>query len=98
MEITIHSLHFEASQQLETFIRKKINKLEKFYDGIATADITLKVVKPETNDNKDASVKLLPGSEFFAQEVANTFEEAIDRCASKLERQLIKAKEKRKKL
>ena len=96
MEITIQAIHFEATQRLETFIQKKVNRLSKFNDDILAADVTLKVVKPETNANKDASVKLTaPGHEFFAQEVADTFEEAVDRCIEKLERQVLKAKEKK---
>ena len=95
MEITIHSIHFEATQKLETFIQKKVSHLSKFHDGIFSADVSLKVVKPESNENKDASIKLLiPGSEFFAQEVADTFEEAVDSCVEKLERQVLKYKEK----
>ncbi|MDR0412820.1 MAG: ribosome-associated translation inhibitor RaiA [Dysgonamonadaceae bacterium] len=95
MEITIHSIHFEASKQLETFIQKKVGRLSKFNDGVSRADVTLKVVKPESNANKDASIKLFsPGRDFFGQEVADTFEEAIDRCVEKLERQVLKFKEK----
>jgi putative sigma-54 modulation protein len=95
MEITIHSIHFEASQQLEVFIQKKVNRLSKFNDGVYVADVTLKVVKPETNANKDASIKLFaPGHDFFVQEIADTFEEAIDNCVDKLERQVLKSKEK----
>jgi putative sigma-54 modulation protein len=95
MEIIIHSIHFEASQQLETFIQRKVNRLAKFHDGVLRADVSLKVVKPETNENKDASVKLFSkGHEFFAQEIADTFEEAIDNCVNKLERQVLKFKEK----
>ena len=94
MEIKIQSLHFEASKQLETFIQKKVGRLLKFDDSITLAEITLKVVKPETNANKDVSIKLAPG-EFFSQETADTFEEAIDRCVEKLERQVTKAKEKK---
>ena len=96
MEIKIQAIHFEATQKLEAFIQKKVNRLSKFNDGILSADVVLKVVKPETNANKDASVKLTaPGNDFFAQEIANTFEEAIDKCVEKLERQVLKAKEKK---
>jgi putative sigma-54 modulation protein len=95
MEITIHSIHFEASKQLETFIQKKVSRLSKFNDGVLRADVTLKVVKPETNANKDVAVKLFsPGHDFFVQEVADTFEEAVDKCVDKLERQVVKFKEK----
>jgi putative sigma-54 modulation protein len=96
MEIAIHSIHFEASNKLETFINKKVARLSKFYENATLADVTLKVVKPESSRNKDASVKLsAPGHDFFANETADSFEEAIDKCVSKLERQVVKAKEKK---
>jgi len=97
MEITIQAIRFEGSKKLESFIRKKVNRLSKFNEDVLSADVTLKVVKPETNDNKDASIKLrLSGTEMFAQEVADTFEEAIDKCINKLERQVVKHKEKQR--
>ncbi|MDL2241318.1 ribosome-associated translation inhibitor RaiA [Bacteroidales bacterium OttesenSCG-928-L03] len=95
MEITINAIHFEVSEKLDQFINKKVSRLSKFHDGVLTADVTLKVVRPETNMNKDAAIKLFaPGAEFFAQETADTFEEAIDECVEKLERQVLKFKEK----
>jgi len=97
MEITIQSIHFEASKKLESFIQKKVTRLSKFNDDVYLADITLKVVKPETNVNKDASIRLfLSGTELFVQEVADSFEEAIDKCTNKLERQVVKHKEKQR--
>ena len=97
MEITIQSIHFEASKKLEAFIQKKVSRLSKFNDDVHLADVTLKVVKPETNDNKDASIRLLLSrSELFAHETADTFEEAIDKCVNKLERQVVKHKEKQR--
>jgi ribosomal subunit interface protein len=95
MEIAIQAIHFEATERLEQFINKKVARLEKFHDGITLAEVSLKVVKPESSKNKDASIKLVaPGAEFFAQEVTDTFEEAISECVEKLERQVLKAKEK----
>jgi putative sigma-54 modulation protein len=97
MEITIQSIHFETSEKLSAFIRKKVSRLPKFNEDVFLADVTLKVIKPETNDNKDVSIRLhLSGTEVFAQEVANTFEEAIDKCVNKLERQIVKYKEKQR--
>jgi ribosomal subunit interface protein len=95
MEITIHSIHFDISEKLEKYIQKKTKHLAKISDDAAIADITLKIVKPETNANKDAAIKLIvPGHEFFVQQVADTFEEAIDRGVDSLERKVIKFKEK----
>jgi len=97
MEITIQAIRFEASKKLEDFVQKKVNRLSKFNEDVLLADVTLKVVKPETNDNKDASIRLrLSGTELFVQEVADTFEEAVDKCVNKLERQVVKYKEKQR--
>ncbi|MDH8702062.1 putative sigma-54 modulation protein [Dysgonomonadaceae bacterium PH5-43] len=95
MEITIQAIHFEATQKLDAFIQKKVSRLSKFNDAISLAEVTLKVVKPETNANKDVSIKVLaPNSEFFVQEVSDSFEEAVNKCVEKLERQIMKSKEK----
>jgi len=97
MEITIQAIRFEVSKKLEDFIQKKVSRLSKFNDDVILVDVTLKVVKPESNENKDASIRLrLSGSEMFVQEVADTFEEAVDNCVAKLERQVVKYKEKQR--
>jgi putative sigma-54 modulation protein len=97
MEIRIQPIHFEVSRQLESFIQKKVSKLERFYDGIIAADVVLKVVKPESAMNKDVSVRLeVPGPDFFATKVSDTFEEAIDGVAEALEKQILKFKEKQR--
>ena len=96
MEIRIQSIHFDASEQLQAFIQKKVSKLEQYFDGIIHAEVVLKVVKPETSLNKEASVRLsFPGSgDLFSEKVADTFEEAIDLAADALVKQLQKTKEK----
>ena len=98
MEIRIQPIHFDVSQQLESFIQKKISKLAKFHDGIIAAEVVLKVVKPESAMNKDVSVRLdVPGPDFFATKTSNSFEEAIDIVVEALEKQLLKYKEKQRK-
>ncbi|MGM9760007.1 MAG: ribosome hibernation-promoting factor, HPF/YfiA family [Parabacteroides sp.] len=95
MEIRIQSIHFDATSQLEAFIEKKVSKLEQYYDGIQNAEVTLKVVKPETAMNKQAGVLLkIKSGDCFAEKIADTFEEAIDDCVVALEKQLVKIKEK----
>ena len=94
MEIKINAIHFEAPEKLNDFINKKVEKLAKQNELVNTAEIVLKVVKPETAMNKEASVKLtVPRSEdLFASKVADTFEEAIDNCMDALKRQLEKGR------
>ena len=97
MEIRIQSIHFDATEQLQTFIQKKVSKLEKYYEDIKKVEVSLKVVKPETAENKEAGVKVLvPNGELYASKICNTFEESVDVCIEALEKQLVKYKEKQR--
>ena len=93
MEVLIQAIKFDATEKLQEFIQKKMNKLERFYDGITNIEVTLKVVKPETAANKEAAVKVTaPHVELFASKIADSFEEAIDLSVDALKRQLEKTK------
>ena len=97
MEIRIQSIHFDATEQLQDFIQKKVSKLEKYYEDIKKVEVSLKVVKPETAENKEAGVKVLvPNGEFYASKICDTFEEAIDVSVEALGKQLVKYKEKQR--
>lgn len=95
MEIRVQSIHFDASEQLQSFIEKKVNKLSKHFDDIRSAEITLKVVKPESALNKEANLRVIvPNEELFAAKTCDTFEESVDECVEAIVRQLKKYKEK----
>ena len=97
MDVRIQSIHFDASEQLQAFIQKKVSKLEKYYEDIKKVEVSLKVVKPEVAENKEAGIKILiPNGEFYASKVCDTFEEAIDLDVEALEKQLVKYKEKQR--
>ncbi len=79
------------------FVQKKAVKLEKYYDDIKKVEVSLKVVKPETAENKEAGIKvIIPNGEFYASKICDTFEEAIDLSVEALEKQLVKYKEKQR--
>lgn len=85
----------EALEQ--AFIQKKVSKLEKYYEDIKKVEVSLKVVKPEVAENKEAGIKILiPNGEFYASKVCDTFEEAIDLDVEALVKQLVKYKEKQR--
>jgi putative sigma-54 modulation protein len=95
MEIRIQAIHFDAAERLETFIRKKVSKLEQFHDGILAAEVVLRVIKPETANNKQVRIKLtIKNNDCFAEKANNTFEEAIDAAVIALGKQLVKIKKK----
>lgn len=94
MEAKIKAIHFDISEKLVNFINKKTDKLSRRFEAVTEAEVTLKVVKPETAMNKEASVKLSvpPAADLYASKTADTFEEAVDLCLEALERQLEKNK------
>jgi len=95
MDIRIQAIHFDATEQLQAFTRKKVSKLEKLFDEINTVEVTLKIVKPETAENKDAGIKvIIPNGEYYANKTCDSFEQAIDECVEALAKQLAKHKEK----
>ena len=98
MEIKIQSVHFDATSQLQSFIENKVSKLEKYCDEIISAEVVLRVVKPETALNKEASIKILvpKADDIYSQKIADSFEEAIDNVVDALTKQLQKKKENRR--
>ena len=69
-----------------------------FCDQIGTAEVTLKVVKPETAKNKETGIRIsVPNDSLFAEKVCDTFEEGVDLCVEALLKQLNKYKEKQRK-
>lgn len=95
MKTNIQAVNFTISERLQEYANKKIAKLAKLNDEIATVEIYLEVVKPETALNKEARIKIIaPNTECFASKVCDSFEEAIDLSIDALERQIKKQKEK----
>lgn len=97
MDIRINSVRFDHSEKLEQFIQKKVGKLDKYYDGIITVDVILRVVKPEATTNKQVELKVnVPNNELFAEKNADSFEEGLDLALEAITKQLKKHKEKLK--
>jgi len=96
MEIRVQAIHFDTTERLETFIQKKVSKLEQFFDGILLAEVVLRVIKPESAHNKQASIRLvIKNNDCFAEKSSDSFEGAIDDAVVALEKQLVKIKEKK---
>ena len=98
MNIQVKTVHFTADQKLIDFVNKKVPKLDIYFEGIIGAVVTMKVVKPETVNNKLAEIKLsIPGSDYlFAEKQADSFEEALDLAIEAIRKQLTKFKDKLK--
>lgn len=78
MNTTINSVKFKADEKLEKFINEKVAKLDRMIDNAIKCEVTLKVDKPESDNNKIAELRLfVPGKDLFVTKQANTFEQAV---------------------
>ena len=93
MEITVHSIHFDADIKLINFINQKVKKLTTFYDDIISGEVFLRLDKSHSSGNKVAEIRLLtPGKELFAKKQCKSFEEATDLAAEALRKQVRRKK------
>ena len=95
MKLQMHSIRFNADQSLITFIQKKADKLDKFFDRIIDGEVFMRLDKDNNMENKIIEIKLnIPKNQLFAKERAKTFEEASDMAVEALRKQIIKHKDK----
>ncbi len=95
MKLNTLPVNFEIAEHLEKYIGKKTRRYEKILTPNAEMEIRMTVVKPETNLNKQTTVRVLgTGAELFAEKTCDTFEEGIDLCLEAIDRQIEKQKNK----
>ena len=95
MKVSVHAVNFTVDKRLVDFIQERLDKLEKYYDKVVSADVFLKVEKKSEKENKIVEVKInVPGDEFLVKKQCKTFEEALELSAESLQRMLVKRKEK----
>lgn len=97
MNITINSVKFKADPKLEQFVNEKVGKLGRLVDNATGCEVTMKVEKPESENNKVAEIALsLPGQKLFGTKQADSFEEAVAGCVDTMKVQIDKYKERYK--
>jgi putative sigma-54 modulation protein len=95
MKLQMHSIRFDADQKLISFIQKKADKLDKFFDRIIDGEVFMRLDKDDNMENKIVEIKLnIPKNQLFAKERAKTFEAAADLAINALRKQIIKHKDK----
>ena len=93
INVHIQSLQFDASEALQEFAKKKIDRLARFDDTISKAEVTLRLDKSNATQGKIAAIRLIvPGYDHYAEKGAASFEEAIDETVDALKRQIDRAK------
>ncbi len=93
MNIDVTGRHLEVTDSLKSYILEKMQRLERHFDHVLKAHVILECEK--LNHKAEASL-VVPGSNqnLFANSVENDMYAAIDTLMDKLDRQVIKHKEK----
>lgn len=91
MKITTHTKNYRVSLKLENILAKKLSKIEKYFDAGAECVIRCTCI----GKTEKLEITIIQGGKQFRAESAdgNMFAN-IDRAVAKLERQIIKHKEK----
>lgn len=94
MQINLSGHHVEITDSLRDYVDTKFTKLERHFDHINNVYVILNVEK--LNQKAEATMHL-DGGEVFATSEHTDMYAAIDSLVDKLDRQVIKHKEKLKK-
>jgi putative sigma-54 modulation protein len=91
MQLSISGHHVDLTDSLNNYVNQKFEKLERHYDHITQVHVVLTVEK--INHLAEATAHVT-GGELFANATAEDMYASIDALVDKLDRQLIKHKEK----
>ena len=91
MKINISGHHVDITESLQGYVEEKMSKLERHFDNITTAQVTLTVVKERMT--AEATIHVA-GADLHAKAEEEDMYKAIDDMTDKLDRQVLKHKEK----
>ena len=91
MQINLTGHHIEITTSLRQYVEEKFTKLERHFDQINNVHVILNVQKMQ--QKAEATLHLAGGEVFAMSENADMYA-AIDSLIDKLDRQVIKHKEK----
>ena len=91
MQINVTGHQIDLTTSLQDYVHEKLQRLERHYDHITQVHVVLNIEK--LNHQAEATVHVA-GSELFANAEAADMYAAIDQLSAKLDRQVIKHKEK----
>ncbi len=91
MQVSVTGRHVEVTEAMKQHVEDKISKLKRHFDHVTDIHVILTVEKLE--QKAEATVHI-SGAKLFADDVQEDMYVAIDNMVDKLDRQIIKHKEK----
>ncbi len=92
MQLSITGRHLDVTDALKEYVTSKITRLERHYDHITNVQVVLAVDK--LTQRAEAIIHAGHGQEIFADAESEDLYAAVDALSDKLDRQLIRRKEK----
>lgn len=92
MQINLAGHHIDVTDALKGYVDTKFERLERHFDHVINAHVVLSVEKLEQKAEATLHVN---GSKVFADSVHEDMYAAIDALIDKLDRQIIRYKEKK---
>lgn len=89
MQVNISGHHVELTSSLRDYVNSKMERLERHFDHITTAQVTLSIEKQR--QIADATIHV-SGADLFAQSESPDMYASIDTLVDKLDRQIMKHK------
>ena len=91
MQITITGHQVQVTESLRNYVNEKFERLKRHFDRVMDVHIVLEVEK--INQKAEATVQV-NGATLFAEDIREDMYAAIDGLVDKLDRQIVKHKEK----
>ena len=94
MQVNLSGHHVDLTDSMRAYVDEKLTRLERHFEHLTNVQVVLSVEKLE--QKAEATLHLAGGNNVHAEAVHEDMYAAIDALADKLDRQVLKHKEKLK--
>ena len=91
MQVSVTGHHVDVTDSLKNYVEEKISKLKRHFDNVTDVHVILTVEKLQ--QKAEATVQV-SGAKLFAEDTQEDMYAAIDNMVDKLDRQILKHKDK----
>jgi putative sigma-54 modulation protein len=91
MQLSLTGHHMDITDSLRNYVQEKMDRLERHFDHVTNVHV---ILSPEKNQQKAEATVHISGADVFADSTHDDMYAAIDALIDKLDRQVLKHKEK----
>ena len=91
MQLSLTGHHLDITDALRSYVQEKLERLERHFDHVTNVHV---ILSPEKNQQKAEATVRISGADVFADATHDDMYAAIDALIDKLDRQVLKHKEK----